>query len=425
MNKIDRVEVKGFWGNKSFEINFHSDINFFIGVNGSGKTTIINIIASTLSADFSTIDRLPFELVRIELSEVSGKRKPVIEVEKIGNEKSPYTNIKYRIKEKATEKFQEYSLNEFEEETFLRRGIPPRNFQQLMMKQMNRGVIAKLKSIVNISWLSIHRTTTLRASEENYESSVDQKLNDLSSELSKYFAVLSSKTSEKITEFQKNIILLLLTEKTRSTVFSSIKSFDLEEEKKVLYDIFSELKIGNTSTKEKIDKHFQIVSSAREKIINNESIEIDDLTSLFDAYKNHKIAQDWNDLLKKQTEILSPKITFIEMLNRLFKRKKVYINDKNEIEAKTDSGKILSIRGLSSGEKQLIIILGEALLQQSSPWIYIADEPELSLHVRWQENLIENIMLLNPKAQIICATHSPDIVSIFSQKIFDMEDQIK
>ena len=122
---------------------------------------------------------------------------------------------------------------------------------------------------------------------------------------------------------------------------------------------------------------------------------------------------------------MQPKATLVEVLNGLFQRKKIYINEKNEIEATTDSGKKLSLKGLSSGEKQLIIILGEALLQRESPWIYIADEPELSLHVRWQEKLIENLRRINPQAQIVCATHSPDVVSTYAKNVFDMERMIK
>ncbi|WP_236514203.1 AAA family ATPase, partial [Pseudomonas tremae] len=76
---------------------------------------------------------------------------------------------------------------------------------------------------------------------------------------------------------------------------------------------------------------------------------------------------------------------------------------------------------LSSGEKQLLIILGEALLQQSAPYVYIADEPELSLHVSWQEQLTGAISQLNRNAQIIFATHSPDIVGVHSESIIDME----
>ncbi|WP_371864363.1 AAA family ATPase [Acinetobacter seifertii] len=90
----------------------------------------------------------------------------------------------------------------------------------------------------------------------------------------------------------------------------------------------------------------------------------------------------------------------------------------------TQSGKNLSLKQLSSGEKQLLIILGEAFLQEGKRFIYFADEPELSLHVFWQEHLVQHLKQLNPNAQIIFATHSPDIVSCFGENIIDMEQII-
>ena len=100
---------------------------------------------------------------------------------------------------------------------------------------------------------------------------------------------------------------------------------------------------------------------------------------------------------------------------------KFKINAQNELQVTTQSGKDLPIHRLSSGEKQLLIVLGEALLQKKKPWVYIADEPELSLHIRWQESLVGNLRSINPNSQIIFATHSPDVVSTFDEKVFDME----
>ena len=63
-------------------------------------------------------------------------------------------------------------------------------------------------------------------------------------------------------------------------------------------------------------------------------------------------------------------------------------------------------QSLSSGEKQLLILLTQTLLQEKQPFIYIADEPELSLHIEWQHKIISAIKELNPNVQIIAATHS-------------------
>lgn len=65
---------------------------------------------------------------------------------------------------------------------------------------------------------------------------------------------------------------------------------------------------------------------------------------------------------------------------------------------------------LSSGEKQILIILTTALVQNNRSAVMIMDEPEISLHFDWQKRLFEDVMRLNPNLQLIVATHSPALV---------------
>lgn len=67
-------------------------------------------------------------------------------------------------------------------------------------------------------------------------------------------------------------------------------------------------------------------------------------------------------------------------------------------------------RELSAGEKQLLLILLKVFMQESRNAILIMDEPEISLHVDWQENLIDKILQLNPNCQLIISTHSPAVI---------------
>ena len=83
------------------------------------------------------------------------------------------------------------------------------------------------------------------------------------------------------------------------------------------------------------------------------------------------------------------------------------------------------ISKLSSGEKQLIILLTEALLQREQSFLFIADEPELSLHISWQREILPAIRILNPNAQLIVATHSPEVAGKYLGKILDMEDVLQ
>ena len=73
-------------------------------------------------------------------------------------------------------------------------------------------------------------------------------------------------------------------------------------------------------------------------------------------------------------------------------------------------GEELTAYQLSSGEKQMLVILLTVLVEDSQPYVLFMDEPEVSLHVDWQEQLIDLILKLNPNVQIILTTHSPAVI---------------
>lgn len=65
---------------------------------------------------------------------------------------------------------------------------------------------------------------------------------------------------------------------------------------------------------------------------------------------------------------------------------------------------------LSSGEKQILLILLTALTEDLEPYVFFMDEPEASLHFEWQKRLITMVRELNPNAQIVMTTHSPALI---------------
>ena len=50
------------------------------------------------------------------------------------------------------------------------------------------------------------------------------------------------------------------------------------------------------------------------------------------------------------------------------------------------------------------------LVEDSQNYVLFMDEPEVSLHIDWQQQLIELILELNPNIQIILTTHSPAVI---------------
>lgn len=125
-------------------------------------------------------------------------------------------------------------------------------------------------------------------------------------------------------------------------------------------------------------------------------------------------------------ELTKAKKLFQDLIDELFEitAKKIK-RDSNEIFFE-QYGETLSPYMLSSGEKQILVIMLTALVQESRPCAMLMDEPEISLHIEWQQRLITLIRTLNPNAQIILCTHSPAIIMDgWSDSVTEMEDITK
>ncbi|MGK3435446.1 AAA family ATPase, partial [Klebsiella pneumoniae] len=99
------------------------------------------------------------------------------------------------------------------------------------------------------------------------------------------------------------------------------------------------------------------------------------------------------------------------ILNNLFKEtdKEIFITS-DFIVKKINSDITYEINDLSSGEKQLIYTLLRVANSKRKNQIILMDEPEISLHLSWQEKLLASIKKLRSESQIIVVTHSPGIV---------------
>jgi predicted ATPase len=155
----------------------------------------------------------------------------------------------------------------------------------------------------------------------------------------------------------------------------------------------------------------------------------DDLDVVMDKYVEYQLNKSNQLIFQKvsQEKAFGKKILLIEILNRLFKAtgKTVNVND-NKLSFHINGNGKVNWYELSSGEKQLLIILLTVLCQDEKPSIILLDEPEISMHLRWQYELIEIIRTLNPNCQVIIVTHSPSIFSDgWNDRVFWIEDICK
>lgn len=110
------------------------------------------------------------------------------------------------------------------------------------------------------------------------------------------------------------------------------------------------------------------------------------------------------------TEVSKPKMQFQNIIDELFKDTLKKIDRKSNEILFIQNGERLTPYQLSSGEKQMLVIMLTVLVENGEHYALLMDEPEISLHIEWQQQLIKLIRELNPNAQIILSTHSPALI---------------
>jgi energy-coupling factor transporter ATP-binding protein EcfA2 len=145
------------------------------------------------------------------------------------------------------------------------------------------------------------------------------------------------------------------------------------------------------------------VPQTRELIASVISPYVDSLRARFDAQ------QDLMDLVT----------LFVDRLNRYLRDKRVAYELQQGFRIETTDGIALQPGQLSSGERQLFALLAQVVVARSSATIFLIDEPEISLNVKWQRSLVDTLLQLvsGTSVQFVMATHSLELVASHLQYV--------
>lgn len=413
---IKSVHIRKLWGIKDIDVELHEDINIFIGDNGSGKTTLLRLLESILTLDWDVLKEIDFESVEIQV--LSSKLHSII-VHKT-TEDNIYPILTFKIDKKT------FSKIRVDEPRIMRRMMHSYDSSLDMIEE-------QLQSIINVSWLSIARN------EENSErqflygdnkNDVNEKLTQLMGQLVAYRLQLETKISALTKKLNEDAFSLFLYNKEFDSFYPELlrdKDIDTDILKSSLFQIFGYY--GNADDhKNDINEHISKINDVIKKIkINTDhpGLLANDVILLSLAARTGKLADISNEYQESKKNVLGLINKYKQCLGSFMKDKDFDFSKKSgelTVCLKKQDKREISLKSLSSGEKQLLILLTETLLHQNTSFAFIADEPELSLHIEWQRNLLTSINDLNSNAQIIVATHSPEIAGNFREKIINMED---
>jgi len=102
-----------------------------------------------------------------------------------------------------------------------------------------------------------------------------------------------------------------------------------------------------------------------------------------------------------------------------YTNKRLEFDIRQGIRIVTDQGQYIGPDLLSSGEKQLLLLFCSVLLAREKPSIFIIDEPEISLNVKWQRQLVGSLLSLvgSTDVQFVLATHSVELLARHRKRV--------
>lgn len=420
MFKIDKVEINGFWHRHDIGCSFNNNVNIIIGRNGTGKTTFMNILNSILTVDIAGLSEDEFDSATIIL--VNESKKRTIKVNRLEFDDYPFPIIEYKISQRVT-RLRGLNNDDRRVSPSLRR----RYFEQA--QELRR----ELDQLTSVSSLSVYR---LRH-DDDYEirdrhgsrvvSPVDYRLSQALNKLTAFQLKLAEKAQQISKSLQRDVLASILYGEDDSKSSWDLK-FNKEDEQTSLLNAYTQLNASDSEIKKKVKFHVSAIEKSIKEIEEYESSDEKsglsiDIKPLEALRKTRRIIELSLEAKNKNQEIYSQIELFLKIIRDFISDKRFSFNA-GKLQIENEHGTI-DHEKLSSGEKQLIILMIEALLQEKTHHVFLADEPELSLHIAWQRKIIPAVKEINPNSQVIVATHSPEVAAKFRDSIIDMEKVIR
>lgn len=436
---IARFKIEKLFGYQNVDITFDDKIKILIGENGLGKTTILNALYYIIDKKFEKLNEIKFE--RIELHFTSKK-------------KIAFTHHELSF---YLEKPQKYQAGQFYQ--ILSNKLTIQNIDEIkrILNEPKASDIKKREYIVNllhglgikISAPSQFIYDNIRKLISEYEAISFQKNIKIIEEEIKCF-ILYFPTYRRIesqlknlNESSKNELLEqfpYLDEEEITQIYNKdLIQFGMDDVKKRIIDLTSEITqkslIGFSNITgdllSQLSKEFPDAPQALSKLSKNDNklriildrvgsrISSEDKENIIRYIKSGETSNKGllfliNKLIElyNQQESLDRAIKdFAQTCNRYLNKKSFYYDESavtlNII--RNENSEIIDLDMLSSGEKQIVSIFSKIYLEKNSAYIVLFDEPELSLSIFWQQNLLPDIINSQKCNFLLAVTHSPFI----------------
>lgn len=459
--KITELVAENVHGYLPLRVKFHPDLTFLTGLNGSGKTTALRLLSALLAPHPEDIAAISFSFASVRLIDcenevvVSAKKsaeslelainlvdKPLVlssadlqlmiearrrEDHRVGrddsmspvHQKIVENDVYVAISRMATPMYLGIDRRFFAP-TWLRDDSPEARRREYYLRRILaddaslRGV-GIAAALADVNYLLLERMQRIRAEQESLDEDLRRKF------FTRAFEYKPSPSGKREIDVPSQAELDRY-KKHLTTIERAAEGLRIPvpEVQAVLSDFFERMTAvvrslesstkprgAKRKTKAEDDKMRMALFSNRdflEWVVNKpQSDRILEHLQLLETYVAARAA------------LREPIDRFLNLVNGFLSQtgKQASVGGSGELQVNLHgSNQPRPASALSSGERQLVVMLGHLSLNPNleGSGVFIVDEPELSLHISWQEHFVDAVMEANRSAQLILATHSPAII---------------
>lgn len=455
--RLQSLNIKKLHGFLDISITFYDDLTVIVGVNGSGKTSALTLMSAILRLDIMSIRRIKFDSaelkaignagqpIQIEALNVEGEFQLTLFTNESAFDLSAYglATDRFYVPPESAGIWKESSTLQYLSE--IRDG---RRYAILALEPKANKAAKEFITQSKLTFVQLDRTIVavdpegdeaierfakgpgvrkgkapgepieevLRVTKQKYleYKSATEQIKDRAyrDSLRLHFEPISAAMQGR-----KKVDRTSLTNKLadmKARVNKSSLTSDETELKTVAVDFFLELeKLLDDSTQQKTLKR------TGRRTLDEE--QLDAILSL-KHWQIERLLAIFEEEAKRTQEAYAPIRRYLSIVDRFFREsgKQLLFDDvyelgfvlgkSKELVGPTLGDKPRSLKELSSGERQILIILTYLAFVSGKDSVFVIDEPELSLHLVWQRLLIEAVKELRPSGcQVILATHAPEI----------------
>ncbi|WP_149275821.1 AAA family ATPase [Pareuzebyella sediminis] len=461
-SSLNKIKITNLFNtfNHTVDIKREKGITLILGENGLGKTVILKMLKLVFEGDFIQLKNYEFERLdfyfddckysffgtteinnpRLLVKQFKG-RNAINEFNLLSEENIAFRNqgshfLETSIRHRYDNDFL-YDENVKDKlENFLRKSIGRRSIERIghdRWLDRRRDIVVNTNTIIKnykkylpksftdyfttppwlqelsdraIVYLIETQRLRTRKGSDNYEDAIIK----ISNELSETIKEVLAQANEFATQLDRTYPTRLLTK--------------INDELERISDEDLEIKLEELDLRRKRLKEVGLVEPFEDNIqrtnVGHRSKGSTERTELINNVLLVYI-QDSNEKLDIYEHIANKLEVFVNILNERLNVKKIIIDKEKGLDIKSTKfdensakkKKKIPLRGLSSGEQHMIIMFYNLLFKCEKNSLILIDEPEISLHIGWQNKFIDDlnrIKVITPFDAII-ATHSPDIIN--------------